>query len=96
MTNLAPLKKIHEETNESLPLTGIGGMVENYIKKYFKDLEGNLPSHGLYHILLKEIEKPIISVTLDSVKGNQKKAAEILGINRNTLKRKIIDLGIKI
>ncbi len=54
-----------------------------------------LPAEGLYDRVISEIEAPLIGLTLDATKGNQIKAAAILGINRNTLRKKIQTLGLK-
>ncbi len=68
---------------------GLSPVVKEYISEYFKTLDGANPSDTLYHIVIKEVEKPLIEVTLQSCQYNQKKAAQVLGINRNTLRRKI-------
>jgi len=69
--------------------------VETHLKRYF-DAHETLPPPGLYHRCLPLVEKPLIETTLRAVGGNQVKAAHILGINRNTLRKKIDQLGIKI
>lgn len=73
---------------------GLSGIVEDFLKTYFASHEGLLPTSGLYQLVITEVEKPLILATLNAVSGNQKKAAEILGINRNTLRKKINDLGL--
>ena len=55
----------------------------------------NLPPPGLYHRVLRELEAPLISAALAATRGNQIKAAELLGLNRNTLRKKIRDLDLK-
>jgi two-component system nitrogen regulation response regulator GlnG len=55
----------------------------------------NLPPPGLYHRILREIEYPVISAALAATRGNQIKAAELLGLNRNTLHKKVRDLDIR-
>jgi len=83
-----------KEFNEQLYKLGLTSVIENYLNHYY-DLHGNiLPAEGLYHCLIKEIERPIIEVTLKRLNGNQVKVAKLLGINRNTLRRKIQDLNI--
>ena len=68
--------------------------VEKHIKRYF-DLHGDsLPPPGLYNRILKEIELPLIALSLSATRGNQIKTSELLGINRNTLRKKIKDLDI--
>jgi len=73
---------------------GLSGIVEDFINSYFSALEGATPSTGLYDRVIEEVERPLLRVTLQSVKGNQKKAAEILGINRNTLRKRLTELQI--
>jgi len=69
--------------------------VDTHIRRYFDALGGNLPAPGLYGRILHEVEKPLIVATLDITRGNQLRAADILGLNRNTLRKKIRDLNIK-
>ena len=54
-----------------------------------------LPAPGLYDRLLAEVERPLIQETLKATRGNQIRAAAVLGINRNTLRKKIQALGIR-
>ena len=65
-------------------------MIEEKLNKYFSLLNGDHPATGLYHQILKEVEKPLIKTVLKNVNGNKLKTAKILGINRNTLAKKII------
>ncbi|HUR71742.1 MAG TPA: helix-turn-helix domain-containing protein, partial [Candidatus Limnocylindrales bacterium] len=62
---------------------------------YFRRMEG-VDVDNLYSLVIERIERPLIELTLKKTKGNQIKAAEILGINRNTLRKKISDLGIEL
>jgi two-component system nitrogen regulation response regulator GlnG len=74
----------------------LGASVERHIKRYF-ELHGNmLPPPGLYQRILREVEAPLIEVALVATSGNQAKCAELLGINRNTLRKKITDLEIEV
>ncbi|MDJ1007151.1 MAG: response regulator [Paracoccaceae bacterium] len=84
------------------PLTGgaegdkLSGSVAKHLKRYF-DLHGEvLPPPGLYQRVLREVELPLIEIALDATGGNQAKCAELLGINRNTLRKKITDLDIRV
>jgi two-component system nitrogen regulation response regulator GlnG len=75
---------------------GLSKVIENYIKNYF-DIHGDiLPSDGLYSRFMNEVERPLIVETLRRMKGNQVRVAKLLGMNRNTLRRKIQDLNISI
>jgi two-component system nitrogen regulation response regulator GlnG len=69
--------------------------VEAHLKKYF-DAHQELPPAGLYHRCMPLVERPLIEITLRATSGNQVKATEVLGINRNTLRKKISELKIKI
>jgi len=75
---------------------GLSLVVERHLSKYFAAHEGALPSPGLYGRILREIERPLVSISLIATGGNQLKAAELLGLNRNTLRKKIRDLDIHV
>ncbi|MEQ9691149.1 nitrogen regulation protein NR(I) [Bauldia litoralis] len=79
------------EEDESLSVS-----VERHLATYFQGFGETLPPPGLYHRILREVENPLISVALAATRGNQIKAAELLGVNRNTLRKKIRDLDIQI
>ena len=70
--------------------------IEAHLRRYF-DLHGDsLPPDGLYDRVLKEMELPLIALSLSATRGNQVRTAELLGINRNTLRKKIKDLDIRV
>ena len=74
----------------------LGASVARHLRRYF-DLHGNmLPPPGLYGRILREVEGPLIEIALDATGGNQAKCADLLGINRNTLRKKITDLDIEV
>ncbi len=74
----------------------LSASVARHLRRYF-DLHGNmLPPPGLYPRILREIEAPLIEIALDATGGNQAKCADLLGINRNTLRKKITDLDIQV
>ncbi len=60
------------------------------VEQYFKDLRGAEPG-GLHELVIHAVEKPLLDVVMRQAEGNQSKAAEWLGINRNTLRRKLLD-----
>ncbi|ADZ70732.1 nitrogen regulation protein NR(I) [Polymorphum gilvum] len=74
----------------------LGASVERYLGTYFDTFGDALPPPGLYHRILREVEYPLISAALAATRGNQIKAAELLGVNRNTLRKKIRDLDIQV
>jgi two-component system nitrogen regulation response regulator GlnG len=70
--------------------------VERHLRRYF-DLHGQLlPAPGLYARILREVEAPLIIIALEATGGNQAKCADLLGINRNTLRKKISELEIQV
>ena len=64
--------------------------VRSSVEQYFKDLRGAQPSE-LHELFIAAAERPLLEVVLRQAAGNQSKAAEWLGINRNTLRRKLLD-----
>jgi Fis family transcriptional regulator len=66
----------------------ISACIQDALEAYFHDLDGERPSN-IYGMVLKSVERPMLEVTLRQAGGNQTLAAEMLGINRNTLRRKI-------
>jgi two-component system nitrogen regulation response regulator GlnG len=70
--------------------------VERHMGVYFKGFADDLPPPGLYHRVLREVEIPLISAALAATRGNQIKAADLLGVNRNTLRKKVRDLDIQV
>jgi len=73
---------------------GLGEAIEQHLARHFASYGNALPPDGLYDRVLAEIERPLLRLTLAAVRGNQLKAARLLGINRNTLRKKLTDLGV--
>jgi len=78
-----------QDTDKELP-----DFVANHLQTYFASFGAQLPPSGLYERVIKEVEKPLILAALAATNGNQIKASQLLGINRNTLRKKIKDLEI--
>lgn len=74
----------------------LGGAVEAYLSSHFQGFPNGVPPPGLYHRILKEIEVPLLTAALAATRGNQIRAADLLGLNRNTLRKKIRDLDIQV
>ena len=81
---------------ESASGEGLAAAVERHITDYFAAHRGTPPAAGLYDRVLREIERPLIVATLGATRGNQIKAAHLLGLNRNTLRKKIRELDIPV
>jgi len=87
----APSSQASDQEDSSLSLS-----VEHHLSALFKEFGEELPPPGLYHRILREIEYPLISAALAATRGNQIKAAELLGLNRNTLRKKVRDLDVRL
>jgi two-component system, NtrC family, nitrogen regulation response regulator GlnG len=74
----------------------VGPAVERFLSNYFSQFGETLPPPGLYHRILREIEQPLLGAALAATRGNQIRAAELLGLNRNTLRKKIRDLDLRV
>ena len=74
----------------------LGQAVERYLSDYFSSFGDDLPPPGLHGRILREVEYPLIAAALAATRGNQVKAADLLGVNRNTLRKKIRDLDISV
>lgn len=74
----------------------LSGSVERHLGQYFGGFGDNIPPPGLYHRILREIEPPLIAAALAATRGNQIRAAELLGLNRNTLRKKICELDMQV
>jgi len=83
-------------TDEPRPEERLSAAVERHLAAYFAGFREGLPPPGLYHRILREIEHPLLTVTLAATRGNQIRAADLLGVNRNTLRKKIRDLDIQV
>jgi two-component system, NtrC family, nitrogen regulation response regulator GlnG len=74
----------------------IGASVEQHLARYFQAHGDSLPPSGLYDRVLHEVERPLIQLCLAATRGNQVRAADLLGLNRNTLRKKIRELDIQV
>jgi two-component system, NtrC family, nitrogen regulation response regulator GlnG len=74
----------------------LSNAVERYLSRYFGGFDGGMPPPGLYHRILREVEGPLVTAALAATRGNQIRAADLLGVNRNTLRKKIRDLDIQV
>jgi two-component system nitrogen regulation response regulator GlnG len=91
-------RELREETERATPGEGpvsLGTLVERRLAADFASHPDGIPPKGLYDRVIEEVEAPLIRLTLAATRGNQIRAAEILGLNRNTLRKKIHDLGLQ-
>jgi Fis family transcriptional regulator len=71
----------------------INDCVKKTLNRYFRDLDGQRP-RAIYDMVLRCVEKPLLEVVMKQADGNQTLAADMLGINRNTLRRKLNDYDL--
>jgi two-component system nitrogen regulation response regulator GlnG len=74
----------------------LSAAVELHLTRYFAEHGDRLPPPGVYDRMLQELERPLLSICLAATRGNQIRAAHLLGLNRNTLRKKIRDLGLEV
>jgi len=93
---------ITDNDRRSVQRRGAGGMmnesdvsacVRHAMDCYFRDLDGEVPQN-VYDMVLQCVEKPLLETVMKHAKGNQSKAAEILGLNRNTLRKKLAQYSL--
>jgi two-component system nitrogen regulation response regulator GlnG len=95
-TELAEPSIVSGEEDKTGAPDEIGPAVERFLSNYFSQFGEALPPPGLYHRILREIEQPLLGAALVATRGNQIRAAELLGLNRNTLRKKIRDLDLRV
>ncbi len=89
------------QLERSLPMSDeeeltLSQLVERHLASYFAQFPGGLPPAGLYERVLGEVEKPLLAISLAATRGNQIRSAQLLGLNRNTLRKKIRERGIEV
>jgi len=85
---VAPASAVPDET--------LSDTVGAHVQRYFDLHDQILPPPGVYARVLREVEAPLLRIALDAVGGNQAKCADLLGINRNTLRKKMTALDIEV
>jgi len=68
----------------------IGDCIRRNLNRYFRDLDGETP-HAIYDMVLASVEQPMLEIVMKQAQGNQTVAAEMLGISRSTLRRKLAE-----
>jgi Fis family transcriptional regulator, factor for inversion stimulation protein len=72
----------------------LSACVRKMMKQYFKDLDGE-DATDIYDMVVANVERPLLEVVMHHAEGNQTRAAELLGLNRNTLRKKLTEHGIE-
>jgi Fis family transcriptional regulator, factor for inversion stimulation protein len=83
-------KDLGEEEKRAMSKKHIEDCVRSSLDSYFRDLRGTEPD-GMYEMLVRVVEKPLLDVVMARAEGNQSKAAQWLGLNRNTLRKKLVE-----
>jgi len=81
------------ESNREEPRGELGCCVQKSLRSYFSELDGQTPS-GLYNMVMEEVEAPLFREVMKQARDNQTKAAEMLGLNRGTLRKKLRQYGL--
>lgn len=84
-----PMPKVHKDIQ-----TFLEKWLDKSVKQYVAHMDGQ-QNGGLHHLIIGGVEKPLLEIVLEKTEGNRTKAANILGINRNTLRKKIQDYNIQ-
>ena len=84
------VNQMSEAENDNVSLNGT---IKNMLEDYFNELDGHPPA-DLYQMVLQEIEQPLLETVLHYTRGNQSKAAVLLGLNRGTLRKKLKQYGL--
>ena len=86
-------RKKYESKSEGSRENELSLTVRKVMRQYFKDLDGEKAS-GIYDMVVLAVEKPMLEVVMFQAHGNQTRAAELLGMNRNTLRKKLQQHGL--
>jgi len=84
------------QTTPPAAAESLGAAAARQLRDYFDAHKGGLPPAGLYDRVMREVERPLILLSLEATRGNQLRAARLLGVNRNTLRKKIRELDIPV
>lgn len=85
---------IIKNNSQNIKTNGLSDSVREALEKYFEDLDGH-PPNDLYELVLTQIEKPLFETVMNHTRGNMSKASELLGLNRGTLRNRLVKYGLE-
>jgi Fis family transcriptional regulator len=86
--NVHAIEETIIDRDDNQGITQLYNAVKHSIRRYLYELDGTQP-HDMYDLVLRQVEQPLLEAILEHTKGNQSKAAEYLGLNRGTLRKKL-------
>lgn len=84
---------ITKKNTQNVKTNGLSDSVRIAMEKYFEDLDGQ-PPNDLYELVISQIEKPLFEIVMNHTRGNMSRASEVLGLNRGTLRNRLIKYGL--
>lgn len=84
---------ITKKNTQNVKTNGLSDSVRIAMEKYFEDLDGQTPN-DLYELVISQIEKPLFETVMNHTRGNMSRASEVLGLNRGTLRNRLIKYGL--
>lgn len=84
---------ITKKNTQNIKTNGLSDSVKIAMEKYFEDLDGQ-PPNDLYELVISQIEKPLFEIVMNHTRGNMSRASEVLGLNRGTLRNRLIKYGL--
>lgn len=93
-TVIQPLDEMTDKPQNDQEISQLYNAVKHSVRRYLYELDGSSPNE-MYDMVLRQVERPLLEAVLDYTHGNQSKAAEYLGLNRGTLRKKIRDYNLE-
>ena len=87
-TAIQSINKMTDNSQNDQEISQLYNAVKHSIRRYLYELDGGIPNE-MYEMVLRQVEQPLLEAVLDHTRGNQSKAAEYLGLNRGTLRKKL-------
>ena len=82
------INEMTDNSNKDQEISQLYNAVKHSIRRYLYELDGGIPNE-MYEMVIRQVEQPLLEAVLDHTRGNQSKAAEYLGLNRGTLRKKL-------